>query len=32
MMESNKNVVVWTSQTVITEPDEQGVDDVDKRR
>jgi hypothetical protein len=30
MMERNKNVVVWDSQTVITEPDEQGVDDVDE--
>jgi hypothetical protein len=23
-------VVVWDSQTVLTEPDEQGVDDVDE--
>jgi hypothetical protein len=34
MMEKNKNVVSWDSQTVITEPDrhtdEQGVDDVDE--
>jgi hypothetical protein len=33
MMERNKNVVSWDSQiaiTVITEPDEQGVDDVDE--
>jgi hypothetical protein len=30
MMERNKNVVVWDSQTVLTEPDEQGVDDVDE--
>jgi hypothetical protein len=30
MMERNKDVVVWDSQTVITEPDEQGVDDVDE--
>jgi hypothetical protein len=30
MMERNKNVVVWDSQTVITEPDEQGVDDLDE--
>ncbi len=34
MMERNKNVVAWDSQTVITEPDrytdEQGVDDVDE--
>ena len=33
MMQRNKNVVSWDSQTVITEPDrytdEQGVDDVD---
>ena len=33
MMERNKEVVDWDSQTVITEPDrytdEQGVDDVD---
>jgi hypothetical protein len=35
MMERNKNVVVWDSQTVITEADrhtdEQGVDDVDEK-
>jgi hypothetical protein len=30
MMERNKNVVSWDSQTAITEPDEQGVDDVDE--
>ncbi len=30
IMERNKNVVSWDSQTVITEPDEQGVDDVDE--
>jgi hypothetical protein len=30
MMERNKNVVTSDSQTVITEPDEQGVDDVDE--
>ena len=34
MMQRNKNVVVWDSQTAITEPDrytdEQGVDDVDE--
>ncbi len=30
MMERNKNVVAWDSQTAITEPDEQGVDDVDE--
>ena len=34
MMERNKNVVVWDSQTEITEPDrytnEQGVDDEDE--
>ena len=34
MMERNKNVVTWDSQTAITEPDrytdEQGVDDVDE--
>ena len=34
MMERNKNVVVWVSQTAITEldryTDEQGVDDVDE--
>jgi hypothetical protein len=30
MMERNKDVVVWDSQTSITEPDEQGVDDVDE--
>ena len=34
MMERNKNVVDWDSQTAITEPDqytdEQGVDDVDE--
>ena len=34
MMERNKNVVVWDSQTAITEPDrytdEQGADDVDE--
>ena len=34
MMERNKNVVTWDSQTVITEPDrytdEQGADDVDE--
>jgi hypothetical protein len=30
MMVRNKNVVVWDSQTTITEPDEQGVDDVDE--
>jgi hypothetical protein len=34
MMERNKNVVSWDSQTTITEPDrytdEQGVDDVDE--
>ena len=34
MMERNKNVVSWDSQTAITEPDrytdEQGADDVDE--
>ena len=30
MMERNKDVVVWDSPTTITEPDEQGVDDVDE--
>ena len=30
MMERNKDVVAWDSQTAITEPDEQGVDDVDE--
>jgi hypothetical protein len=30
MMERNKDVVVWESQIAITEPDEQGVDDVDE--
>ena len=34
MTERNKNVVVWDSQTAITEPDrytdEQGADDVDE--
>ena len=34
MMERNKNLVTWDSQTAITEPDrytdEQGVDDVDE--
>jgi hypothetical protein len=30
MMVRNKNVVVWDSQTTITEPDEQDVDDVDE--
>ncbi len=30
MMERNKNVVAWDRQTVITEPDEEGVDDVDE--
>ena len=34
MMERNKNVVVWDSQTAITEPDrytdEQGADDVEE--
>ena len=34
MMQRNKNVVAWDSQTAITEPDrytdEQGVDDVDE--
>jgi hypothetical protein len=30
MMERNKDVVSWDSQTAITEPDEQGVDDVDE--
>ena len=34
MMERNKNVVTWDSQSVITEPDrytdEQGADDVDE--
>ena len=34
MMERNKNVVAWDSQTAITEPDrytdEQGADDVDE--
>ena len=34
MMERHKNLVVWDSQTVITEPDrytdEQGADDVDE--
>ena len=34
MMERNKNLVVWDSQTAITEPDrytdEQGADDVDE--
>ena len=34
MMERNKNVVEWDSQTAITEPDrytdEQGADDVDE--
>jgi hypothetical protein len=29
-MERNKDVVTWDSQSVITEPDEQGVDDVDE--
>ena len=29
-MERNKNVVSWDSQTAITKPDEQGVDDVDE--
>jgi hypothetical protein len=29
-LERNKDVVVWNSQTAITEPDEQGVDDVDE--
>ena len=29
-MERNKDVVAWDSQTTITEPDEQGVDDVDE--
>jgi hypothetical protein len=31
MMERNKDVVPWDSQTAITEPDEQGVDDVDEK-
>ena len=35
MMERNKNVVAWDSQTAITEPDrytdEQGADDVDEK-
>jgi hypothetical protein len=30
MMERNKDVVAWVSQTAITELDEQGVDDVDE--
>jgi hypothetical protein len=30
MMERNKNVVVWDSQTAITQPDEQSVVDVDE--
>ena len=31
MMERNKDVVDWDSQTTITEPEEQGVDDVDEK-
>jgi hypothetical protein len=30
MMERNKDVVTWDSPTTITEPDEQGVDDIDE--
>jgi hypothetical protein len=30
MMERNKDVVAWDSQTAITRPDEQGIDDVDE--
>jgi hypothetical protein len=30
MMERNKNVVTWDSQTAITQPDEQSVDDLDE--
>ena len=32
MMARNKNVVAWDSQTVITELEEQGVDDVDEKK
>ncbi len=31
MMGRNKDVSSWDSQTAITEPDEQGVDDVDEK-
>ncbi len=30
MMKRNKNVVTWDSQTTITQPDEQSVDDLDE--